>query len=83
MASCNCILQIMFNDGFHLFFLQYLFIVMRRNLKQFIEDVLIWGMSLRDPPWATLESINARALCSYFFFGGGGGNPLPPHFEHW
>ena len=52
-----------------------------RNLKQFIGDILILGGggSLRDPPWAPVESRNARVLCSW----GGGADPPPPYFEHW
>ena len=39
-----------------------LFIVM---LMSFIEDILILGGGLRDPPWVPLKSTNARVLCSY------------------
>ena len=47
---------------------------MLRSLKEYVEDILIFGGggSLMDPPWVPLKSTNARVLCSY------GGYPPPP-----
>ena len=39
-------------------------------IEEFIEDNLIFGGSVRDPPWVPLKSANTRVLCSYW--GGGG-----------
>ena len=37
------------------------------------------GGSLGDPPWVSLESINARVLCT---FGGGGGGLIQWYMAH-
>ena len=55
----------------HLFLSQVLFLVMLRSLKQYVEDILIFRGSLRDPPGSPWK---ARVLCNY----AGVNRPDPP-----